>query len=605
MTTPLPLHEPLEGRVLLSGYAADAVVAAAATTPLAAVTGVALSGGSFAAVGTVPPGQSMLTSVAVRFNVPVTVKPAALVLRNLTTGATVPLASLKLAYDATTRTAKWTFPSFVGGSLPDGRWRATVDDAGATDAAGRLLDGDRNGTAGGDFAVQATRLFGDADGNGAVAPADVFAFFAAYPTARGDAAYRAKFDFNSDGNVSDFDRTAAEQRFGTVLSELGTRAATAATPAAASTATAATRAVVTDPQIKTITIQARRKQTDPWSTFSVKTLPAGLTMAAPVLSKYGGDTARKFAATGFFYATKVNGKWWMVDPEGNRYFDNAVGVIGPRVFPDNAADFQAKFGAGKAGNAAWAAWVKGWLAGNGYRSAGPWGTPAIQAAAGQRTNYSILLDVMATFAMSVGYGSSGFGHANFRNGVIPVFDPRYAGFCATFMSKVLPQVYPGIDARSDPYLVSYMTDNELPWDTCTLDRYLGLPATDPNRTAVAAWLAARGRTTPTDVDRADFKTYVAETYFRVTAQAIRAYDPHHLVACRFLGGDASKVYLMKAARKSLDLVTVNYYLNMEPARGIEPAAAAADVPFVCSDMYVKAVDSGMPNTTGYNYTVKI
>jgi hypothetical protein len=149
-----------------------------------------------------------------------------------------------------------------------------------------------------------------------------------------------------------------------------------------------------------------------------------------------------------------------------------------------------------------------------------------------------------------------------------------------------------------------MTDNELPWSTCTIDNYLGLAASDPNRIAAQNWLAARGHTVPTAQDRNDFLTYVAETYFRLTSQAIRAYDPKHMVGTRFLGGDGGSTYLFKAAKKYIDLMTFNYYSSMDPTRAIEPAAAAADMPWVSSDMYVKAVDSGMPNNTGYGYTVK-
>ncbi len=196
------------------------------------------------------------------------------------------------------------------------------------------------------------------------------------------------------------------------------------------------------------------------------------------------------------------------------------------------------------------------------------------------------------------------GHAYYRNNVVPVFDPSFPGFCQTFMSKILPQEYPGLDTRSDPYLVSYMTDAELPWSTSTLDNFLTLPSADPNRTAAQQWLAARGHSTPTAQDRTDFQTYVADTYFRITAGAVRGYDPHHMVGYRFLGGDPSSPYLFKAARKYLDLVTVNYYSSMDPGKAIEPAAAAADIPYISSDMYVKSVDSGMPNTTGYGYTVK-
>jgi hypothetical protein len=77
-----------------------------------------------------------------------------------------------------------------------------------------------------------------------------------------------------------------------------------------------------------------------------------------------------------------------------------------------------------------------------------------------------------------------------------------------------------------------------------------------------------------------------------------------MVGCRFLGGDSKMTYLFRAAKKYLDLMTFNYYLDMDPAKGIESAAAAADMPWIASDIYVKGADSGMSNTTGFNFTVK-
>jgi hypothetical protein len=604
--------ELLESRWLLSGSTVANIVwpASVPNLPRAAalpsVVSVALSGGTAYGPGVTPPTQSMLTSVAVKFNVAVTVKPDALSLRNLTTGATIAFSNIQLSYNATTHIAKWTFLSLVGGSLTDGKYQFQLEDYKIIDSTGRQIDGDRNGSAGGDYIGSISRLFGDADGNGAITASDMFAFQAVHMTTRGQSGYDARFDIDANGVIADSDRTADEARYGLVLSEMGAHAAAAAaSDIAAQAPRPIASAATSDPHITTTTIQAKRKQSDPWKDYTVKTLPAGLVMTGiPALSKYGGDTAHKFTATGYFHLTKSHGKWWMVDPEGNRYFDNAVGVIGPRIFPDNAADFTSKFGTGQAGDTNWANWIRNWLNGIGYFSAGPWGTPSIQSVAGKKTNYDILLDAMATFAMGTGFGTFGYGHSDFRNGVIPVFDPAYPSFLNTYMSKVLPQLYPGLDTRNDPYLVGYMTDNELPWQTCTIDNYLALPATDVNRLAAKNWLAARGHTTPTDADRTAFQTYVAETYFRITAAGIRAIDPHHMVGCRFLGGDSKMTYLFRAAKKYLDLMTFNYYLDMDPAKGIESAAAAADMPWIASDIYVKGADSGMSNTTGFNFTVK-
>ena len=41
-------------------------------------------------------------------------------------------------------------------------------------------------------------------------------------------------------------------------------------------------------------------------------------------SEWGGFTGKKFAASGFFRLEKENGRWWLVDPDGNAFFSNGV-----------------------------------------------------------------------------------------------------------------------------------------------------------------------------------------------------------------------------------------------------------------------------------------
>ena len=140
-------------------------------------------------------------------------------------------------------------------------------------------------------------------------------------------------------------------------------------------------------------------------------------------------------------------------------------------------------------------------------------------------NYNLVLDMMSAFGALIGTTFAGNGHSQFQNDAIPVFDPRFVTFCNNYFASNFTKKFPGLDPRSDPYLVGYMTDNELPWETSTLDNYLTLPPGDVNRAAAEAWLQAHNVTIPTDADRQAFLSYVADTYFRITNQAIRATTP--------------------------------------------------------------------------------
>jgi hypothetical protein len=111
--------------------------------------------------------------------------------------------------------------TFTGGpvesaSLADGRYTLTIDATQVSNANGQL-DGDGNGTPGGNFVLASSgtagvfRLFGDSDGNATVNAVDFAAFREAFGT------NNAAFDFDNNGSVSAADFVAFRQRFGMTL----------------------------------------------------------------------------------------------------------------------------------------------------------------------------------------------------------------------------------------------------------------------------------------------------------------------------------------------------------------------------------------------------
>jgi len=116
--------------------------------------------------------------------------------------------------------------TFVGGavegaSLADGRYTLTVLAAQVSTVNG-VLDGDGDGQAGGDMVEAGDpatnklfRLFGDANGDGAVNGLDLAAFRAAFGTIASDAAYVSFLDANGDGAINGLDLAQFRTRFGT------------------------------------------------------------------------------------------------------------------------------------------------------------------------------------------------------------------------------------------------------------------------------------------------------------------------------------------------------------------------------------------------------
>ena len=122
--------------------------------------------------------------------------------------------SIALVGGKTVAVLTFAGPEFVGGSLADGSYTLTVRADHVHDRWGRELDGDGNGSPGGDYAYGFFRLFGDADGDGHVDEQDRQLFRSAFKTTAGDAGYLWYFDFDGDGNVDGLDNGQFNRRFG-------------------------------------------------------------------------------------------------------------------------------------------------------------------------------------------------------------------------------------------------------------------------------------------------------------------------------------------------------------------------------------------------------
>jgi DNA-binding beta-propeller fold protein YncE len=132
-------------------------------------------------------------------------------------------ADVTLAVDPSASTATQTIVrlSFGGpltefGSLTDGEYRLTVLSA-QVFGNGQPLDGDANGSPGGDFTMDLFRLFGDINGDKAVNGLDLTAFRNAFGSVSTDANYLAAFDWNGDGAINGTDLTQFRNRFGVIL----------------------------------------------------------------------------------------------------------------------------------------------------------------------------------------------------------------------------------------------------------------------------------------------------------------------------------------------------------------------------------------------------
>ena len=84
--------------------------------------------------------------------------------------------------------------------------------------------------------------------------------------------------------------------------------------------------------IEPLIIQSKKKPSHEWKpkeTYTLEQLDGYETKSDPEYSIYGGMKDTDFPSTGFFYTTKVNGRWWLVDPEGHLCIHKAVCSVSP------------------------------------------------------------------------------------------------------------------------------------------------------------------------------------------------------------------------------------------------------------------------------------
>jgi hypothetical protein len=127
---------------------------------------------------------------------------------DVATGAVVPAANLRLAYDAVTRTATVTFANYPGNALPAGDYRASFAAGGVADVAG-------NGLAAG-AGLDFFALPGDANRDRRVDFADLVRLAQNYD---GVGKTFSQGDFNYDGAVDFADLVVLAQRYDTGLGD--------------------------------------------------------------------------------------------------------------------------------------------------------------------------------------------------------------------------------------------------------------------------------------------------------------------------------------------------------------------------------------------------
>lgn len=362
------------------------------------------------------------------------------------------------------------------------------------------------------------------------------------------------------------------------------------------------------------------------------------------LSKWGGwmDGPRQ-KATGFFRTQQVDGKWWLVDPDGYLFLSVGIDVVRPdggttiggretmfTGLPGPNDPLAVYYGnGGKGGNKAY-----NFLRANLTRKYGgdvdatfsplavrrlkSWGFNTI----GNWTPEKLGQENQFPYVVATGT-KGGFatvpGHNN--NKVPDPFDPAFA---ADVEKNVAPKA---ALAKNDPACIGYFFDNELHWGMPSIDAEhyalaygaLGLGADSPAKNAFvdllmtrydsiaalnAAWktnfaswdeLRQPFKTSApvkSDAQRQDFSAFLsayADKYFEIVSSTIKRHDPNHLyLGCRFAFWFTPEA--VKSAAKYSDAISFNIYTwNPDSYR----FAQNLGKPCIIGEFHFGATDRGM------------
>ncbi|MEM9185283.1 MAG: hypothetical protein AAGB00_02155 [Planctomycetota bacterium] len=327
---------------------------------------------------------------------------------------------------------------------------------------------------------------------------------------------------------------------------------------------------------------------------------AGFTTAEPrARNAYGGaEGYPRLDATGFFRVERLGDRWWLIDPDGNRFLHVAVNSVNRQRGPTFRRVFATRF----RGAEDWAQSTIELLTSHGFNGTGCWTNDPLLATATPRPTYTPTLRFMSSFGKKLGVTKQGSGHTSYPDQLIPVFHPDFPAHCREVARKLR-------GLRDDPYLVGVFSDNELESNKWALDLHLRAAKDSPERREAERWLRRReasparaGRIS--NDDRRAYVGHMFDTYYATVRAAIREVDPNHLyLGSRLHGSATSNRYVLAAAGRHLDVIALNVYRVWTPTESVKRWVKWSGKPVIVTEFYAKGADSGMPNLSGAGWTV--
>lgn len=350
-------------------------------------------------------------------------------------------------------------------------------------------------------------------------------------------------------------------------------------------------------QVDYETIQVKSSYSGGWGTQRtklVKLIPAYNQVAdgSDDFTRYGTYKYLRTDSTGYFYTKKIDGRWWMIDPDGYAGINIAATSFTTSNI-QNDYDITKRIGFNGTGN-------------------------FLSSESQTKSGYNLQNYTAFSFTRRINFF---LNYKNVRKNYyttptavqgsldhILVFDPQFVVYCDNLANT---NVTPYLNERD---LLGYFTDNEINFNQDQLQNLVkDLPAGDPSRDSALVFAASKGLTEldcinytskVTESIKQEFAALLAERYFKTVSEAIRRYDPNHLIlGSRFNGRPRSIQAVVNASHKYMDVTSVNFYDRFTPNEQIANSAWTADKPCLVGEFYIKDINAFPTTQSGAGWYV--
>jgi hypothetical protein len=305
-------------------------------------------------------------------------------------------------------------------------------------------------------------------------------------------------------------------------------------------------------------------------------------------SRYGGWRERKERATGFFRAAQVDGRWWLVDPDGYLFFSTGMDCVRYRdpspmlqgrekLFAKlppgtgEAVDFyhanaRVRYGdAGFVGN--WKAKAAERLRAWGFNTVANWSDPALHE------------NPAMPFVTNVRIGRTAKNWVGFPD----VYAEEFARTAAEDAARQCGKL------RQEPMLIGYFIGNEPRWPGRNLvQRILDDPEASETQKFARAFLEKKGDSA---ASREALLEALSRRYFQATTDAIRKADPNHMVLGIRWAGSAPDPVLR--ANDVFDVFSINIYRFEPPEEQIRRIYGMVKRPIMIGEFHFGAAERGL------------